>query len=364
MKRYGYLADFLLDHSFMVKAIKEAAKGKNLKKRRDIAKVLADPDYYADKAIFFIQNRLYVPAKPGIRIIKERYSGKVRKIEMIPFFPDAVIQTAMVLALQPIILKRMDPYSCGHVRGRGPQKCLTRIKSVLRKLSKSRRGKPAKVYYLYQDVHHFYASIDQGKLEAMLRRIIKDRYFLELIIACFKVASRGLIIGTALSVWLSSLYLCEVDRLAHRCGVRYLVHYADDIVWIGVNRRKLVKAKGQTDRFLSTLGLCTKDSWKCRAVQDCPLRFLSWRFCLRGKTMLKKDIWKDRGRMLLKPFQEIARRLGSAISKLGIIKSTNHLLIDREYGYMEKLTRLRSAMSLLTKGMLNGPNPKCLPEGV
>lgn len=364
MKRYGYLADHLLDHDFMVKAIKQAAKDKDLKKRQDIAKVLADTDHYADKAIFFIKGDLYVPAKPGIRIIKERYSGKTREIEMIPFFPDAVIQTAMVMVLKPIILKRMDAYSCGHVEGRGPQLCYKRIKSVICKLNRKLRGKKGKIYYLYQDVHHFYKSIDQQKLEAMVRHIIKDEYFIELIMKCAKVTRQGLIIGTALSVWLASLYLCEVDRLAHRKGIRYLAHYADDIVWLGLNRRKLICAKRETDSYLRTIDLSVKPTWKCVALKACPLKFLSWRFCASSKVILKKDIWKDRRRALLRPMETLERHPESAISRLGIIKSTNHFRIDLEYRFVEKLLRLRGILSLRARNVINGPNPNRVSMGV
>ena len=328
MRRTGFLYEKLTDERLLNQAIDEARKDKSLRKRKDIAEVVANRETYVSKAAELLRSGLYFPAKPSVKTIREKYSGKEREISMIPFFPDAVIQAAIVLLLRPLILKRMDPNSCAHVVGRGQTKVLHRIRSVLKKEWRashpkdgSRGRRSGAKYWLYLDVRHFYQSIDRKILEAKLRRIVKDERFIEMIMRCANVAEEGIVIGTNLSVWLSTLYLEEADRIAHENGVRYLVHFADDIVLLSGNRRKLIKTKAKLDSFLASISLSAKPNWQCRSFEDMPLTMLQYKFHANGKVELKKPVWKNVRRTMLR--YPDSRRDETVVSYCGMMAKTD-----------------------------------------
>ncbi len=360
MRRIGNLYERLLDMELMLLAIAQAAKGKSLKRRKDVAEVLSKREFYASKAISLLRGGLYRPSPPKTKTIHEKYSGKEREIGMIPFFPDAVIQSAMVLLLRPLILKRMDPYSCAHVIGRGQTAVLRRVRSILRKewaashpKDGSRPRRNGAKYWLYMDVRHFYQSIDRPTMRAKLLHIVKDVRFVDLAMDCACVSETGIVIGTNLSVWMSSLYLEEADRVAHRAGVRYLVHFADDVVLIGGNRRKLIRAKKEVDAYLASVGLRTKPNWQCRSFGDCPLTMLQYRFMEDGKTMLKKSIWRNARRTFLR--YPGNRRHQSVVAYVGMLSHVNHGKAFLEYGLDRMKAIARRAISSSIRAKADGP---------
>lgn len=354
MKRKGNLFEKLLDVSLMLDAIKTASKGKSLSRRQDIKRVKEDALFHALEAIKMIREGKYVPAKPRTTHIVEKYSRKERDISMIPFFPDAVIQSAIVLVLRPLILKRMDPYSCAHAIGRGTALAERRLSTILRRewaASHPKDGRrPRKngaKYWLYFDVSHFYQNIDKSILEAKLRRIIKDEAFIDLVMKCANVAEEGIVIGTNLSVWLSTLYLEEADRIAHENGIRYLVHFADDIVLLSGNRRKLIKTKAILDSHLSSIGLHAKPNWQCRSFEDMPLTMLQYKFHKDGKVELKKAVWKNVRRALIR-YPE-SHRDATIASYCGMIGKTDCHRAMAKYEVAKKKSIATSRISAKAK---------------
>ena len=361
MRRIGFLYEKLTDERLLNQAIDEARKDKSLRKRKDIAEVVANRETYVSKAAELLRSGLYFPAKPSVKTIREKYSGKEREISMIPFFPDAIIQAVIVLLLRPLILRRMDPYSCAHVIGRGQTKVLHRIRFVLRREWRashpkdgSRGRRNGAKYWLYVDVRHFYQNIDKRILEGKLHHIVKDEAFIDLVMRCANVAEEGIVIGTNLSVWLSTLYLEEADRIAHQNGIRYLVHFADDIVMLSGSRRKLIKAKAILDSHLSSIGLHAKPNWQCRSFEDMPLTMLQYKFHKDGKVELKKPVWRNVRRALIR-YPE-SHRDETIASYCGMIAQTDCHSAMAKYEMAKKKSIATSRISAKAKAMANGPN--------
>ena len=103
-KRVGYLYDKMVDRDFIRAVIQEAAKGR--RSRKDIAPVLADLDGYVEKTYELVASEIFVPSEPKIREIYDESSEKHRKIKMVPFWPDGVIQWMLVTAMKPVLMRR------------------------------------------------------------------------------------------------------------------------------------------------------------------------------------------------------------------------------------------------------------------
>ena len=129
-KRVGYLYDKMVDRDFIRSVIQEAAKGR--RNRRDIAHVLADLDGYVEKTYELVATESFVPSAPKVREIYDESSEKFRKIKMVPFWPDGVIQWMLVTAMKPVLMRGMHPWSCASIPGRGGKRIHKKIRGALR----------------------------------------------------------------------------------------------------------------------------------------------------------------------------------------------------------------------------------------
>ena len=112
-KRVGYLYDKMVDRDFIRAVILEAAKGRQ--SRKDIARILADLDGYVEKTYEIVATESFVPSEPRVREIYDESSEKFRKIKMVPFWPDGVIQWMMVTVMKPVLMRGMHPWSCASI---------------------------------------------------------------------------------------------------------------------------------------------------------------------------------------------------------------------------------------------------------
>lgn len=129
-KRVGYLYDKMVDRDFIRAVILEAAKGRQ--SRKDIARILADLDGYVEKTYEIVATESFVPSEPRVREIYDESSEKFRKIKMVPFWPDGVIQWMMVTVMKPVLMRGMHPWSCASIPGRGGKRVHKKISSALR----------------------------------------------------------------------------------------------------------------------------------------------------------------------------------------------------------------------------------------
>lgn len=169
-KRVGYLYDKMVDRDFIRSVIQEAAKGR--RNRRDIARVLADLDGYVEKTYELVATESFVPSAPKVREIYDESSEKYRKIKMVPFWPDGVIQWMLVTAMKPVLMRGMHPWSCASIPGRGGKRIHKKIRGALRNDPKGTK------YAAELDVAQYYPSISGKRLIWALARKIKDKRFL------------------------------------------------------------------------------------------------------------------------------------------------------------------------------------------
>ena len=116
-KRKGFLYEWMCDKEHIREAIVFGAKDKH--DRRDVRRVLADVDGFTDRVYDLLKTQTFAPAQPKKRKIFDNSSRKWREIEYVPFFPDGIVHTLMVLAAAPVFLRGMNYWCCASVPGRG-----------------------------------------------------------------------------------------------------------------------------------------------------------------------------------------------------------------------------------------------------
>lgn len=281
MKRVGHLYAGICAPENIRQAIMKASLGK--RDKRYVRRVLDDIDRHVELIRRMLVERTYVPSPYAISTIRDGPSGKERTIAKPRFFPDQIIHWALMLQLQPVIMRGMYEYSCGSVPGRGTS---YGQRALRRWLDTDYRGTK---YCLKMDISKFYPSIDVALLKTAFRRYVKDADCLSLIDTIVDSYSLGgLPIGNYTSQWFSNFFLQKLDHfIKEGLKVRYYVRYVDDLVLLGPNKRTLHGARRAVDDCLRGLHLSMKANWQVFLVNARAIDFLGFRF-FRDRTILRK----------------------------------------------------------------------------
>lgn len=289
MKRVGYLYPKIYDIDNIYKAIYKASSKK--RKHKYVKKVLDNPEYYANKVHVMLKEKTYKPNKPRIKTIQDNSSGKIREIFQPNFFPDQIIHWALMLQIEPVIMKGMYKYSSGSVRGRGT----TYAQNVIRKWLNTDFSHTK--YCLKMDIKKFYPSIDNELLKGFFRKKIKDKDCLWLIDNIID-GNKGQPIGYYTSQWFSNFFLEGLDHyIKEELKVKYYVRYVDDLVMFGNNKKKLHKARKAIVSYLKTLKLDVKGDWQVFRVDKRAVDFLGLRFYRHKTTLRRRNALRIRRRM-------------------------------------------------------------------
>ena len=330
-KRKGFLYEWMCDKEHIREAIVFGAKDKH--DRRDVRRVLADVDGFTDRVYDLLQTQTFAPAQPKKRKIFDNSSRKWREIEYVPFFPDGIVHTLMVLAAAPVFMRGMNYWCCASVPGRGGKHALRRCKRVIHHDKKGSR------YVCKMDVHHFYHSVDRRKLIWMLARKIKDKKYLKLTWEILQTCEQGLAIGFFICQWLANFYLESLDRyITTLDGVKYSVRYMDDIVLFGPNKKKLHRARKAIAEYLQKrLRLQMKGNWQVFPLKVRPLDYVGYRFYRDYTTMRRKNFLRftrqcRKVRKKIERHQRIAYRTASGLlSRIGQLKHCDSVMVRKKY---------------------------------
>lgn len=171
------------------------------------------------------------PSHKQPRLVFE--GGKWRKIYMPPAY-EQWVHHIIIAVLEPIITRSSYGLSCGSMPKRGSSRGKKAIERWIRENPKQSR------YFAKCDIRHFYDSIRLEILMRELRVHIKDEWFLYLIELCLSDFNRGVPLGYYISQWLANYLLEPMDRMiVEELGAGIFCRYADDLVIIGPNKKKL-----------------------------------------------------------------------------------------------------------------------------
>lgn len=166
---------------------------------------------------------------------------------------DRLLHHALYRILYPFFDRTFiaDSYSCR--MGKGTHRAMNRFRSFSYKAS---RNHTKTVWVLKCDIKKFFASIDQQIVLKIVARHIADEDVLALlskILSSFNSGKEGigLPLGNLTSQLLANVYMNEFDRFAKHClKARHYVRYADDFVFLSLNKGWLISILPRVQGFL------------------------------------------------------------------------------------------------------------------
>lgn len=280
MKRYGNLYERICDPENVLQAHLNARKGKA--NYHEVQVIDQDPHRYIMSIVNMLRAHQYRTSP--YKVFSKFDSGKIREIYVLPYYPDRIVQWAVVRVLEPIWTSTMIAQTYSSLKGRG-------IHRGLRDLQRALRDVEGTQYCLKTDVRKFYPSIDHAILKRIVRRNIKDPEVLALLdeIIDSVPGERGVPIGNYLSQFLANLYLSGFDHwLKEIKRVRYYYRYCDDLVLLGPDKEELHQMRCDIETYLrDELRLELKDNWQVFPVEARGIDFLGYR-SFHSRTLLRE----------------------------------------------------------------------------
>jgi len=171
----------------------------------------------------------YLPC-PVLRTWIDKEGKREKRPLGIPAVRDRIVQTALLIVLEPIFEREFLPGSYGFRRGRGCKDALREVDGLL---------KAGFRWVVDVDFKSFFDTLDHNRLLELLRQRISDGRVLSLLKAYLNAEvldgmkrwqpERGTPQGAVISPLLSNIYLHELDKQMSQAGFR-MIRYADDFV--------------------------------------------------------------------------------------------------------------------------------------
>lgn len=283
MKRYGNIIQDICTMENLREAHRHARMDKLFYK--EVKMVDRNPDKYLKEIQERLLNGTYDVSEYAMSIINDK--GKERELQKLPYFPDRIIQWAIMLQIEHIFMETFCSHTCASIKDRG-------ISRALELLHKYLEDVPGTQYCLKTDVRKFYPSIDHDILKQLLKRKFKDEQLLSLLYKIVdSVPGTGVPIGSYLSQYLANFYLAYFDHyMKEELRLKYVVRYMDDIVILSGSKEQLHEVREKMDEYLKTrLKLTLKDNWQVFPVDARGIDFIGFR-SFHGYTLLRKSTCK------------------------------------------------------------------------
>lgn len=300
MKRIGYLWDKVTSIENIKLAHKMARKDKAFYK--EVQMVDANLDECAKEIQSLLINKTYKVSEYRTQVIDDK--GKDRKLMKLQYYPDRIIQWAIMLQLEPMFMRTFCKHTCASIPGRG----IKRARNLMLSYLKDTQGSK---YCLKLDIRKFYDNIDHAMLKQKLRCRLKDNdllWLLDTIIDSYP-GEVGVPIGSYLSQYFANFYLSDFDHfLKEKLQVKKCVRYMDDVVILTEAKGVLHWYLYLITLFLDTQKLVLKTNYQIFNVNIRGVDFIGFRFFHQFILIRKKTVER-----LKKLSAEIVRK-----DKLGV----------------------------------------------
>jgi retron-type reverse transcriptase len=278
MKRHGDLWEKIISLENLHEAYYAARKGKRWQ-----TKVIEFEKNVLSNLVQLRKDLLNKRYTTSAYRVKKIYEPKERDIYILPFYPDRIVQHALLRIVIPIWdgLMIHDSYACRAGKGmhQGSKKVMCHINNYQ--------------YCLKCDIKKFYPSIDHNILMSIIKKKIKCKdtlWLIENIVRSFD-GGKNTPIGNFTSQWFGNLYMNELDQWLKQTKMRKAyVRYCDDFVLFDNDKAELHKLKNEIEVFLKAeLGL-TFSKWSVFPVTQ-GLDYLGYRH-FKEKILLRKSTAK------------------------------------------------------------------------
>lgn len=301
MKRYGNLWSTICSMENLKAAHKSARKGKTF--YREVKMVDADPEKYLKEIQDSLLNKTFHTSE---YVVFERVEGqKLRTIYKLPYYPDRIVQWAILRVIEPILIKNFTKDTYSAIPGRGTHLALTRLKQALKEDVQGTQ------YCLKLDMRKYYQSIPHDRLKSTYAKLFKDPNLLWIIneLIDSTPGDVGVPIGNYISQYSGNLYLSPLDHwLKEEKGVKHYYRYMDDIVILHESKEYLHELYKEIEVFVNDrLNLTIKDNWQVFPTDVRGIDFLGYRV-FRDFVLLRKSTAKN----LKRKMRSISKKLAQS----------------------------------------------------
>lgn len=293
MKRIGNLYYKIYDINNLKAAFNSAKQGKN--SYLEVQMIKENPMPYLLQIQKMLKNKTFHTSK--YQTFTREEGGKVREISKLPFYPDRIVQWAIIRVIEPYMEKNFinDTYSA--IKGKGVHYGKHRVETAIK-----RDGENCK-YCLKLDMYHYYQSIHHELLKQQYRKLFKDKNLLWIIdeIIDSTDGEIGIPIGNYLSQFSGNLYLSSLDHyIKEKLGVKHYFRYMDDIVILSDNKSELRILFNKINNYANnTLQIKIKPNYQIFPTYIRGLDFLGYRR-FRKFSLLRKRVKQNAIRKLKK----------------------------------------------------------------
>lgn len=291
MKRYGNIYDKIYDIDNLREAHRNARKDKLFYK--EVKMVDSNPDFYLMQVQEMLKNKTYEVSPYIVSTIVDK--GKERVLSKLPYFPDRIIQWAIMLQIEKIFNEVFTNFTCASLNKRG-------IHYASKLVDKCMLDKFGTQYCLKIDINKFYPNINHTILKNLLRKKIKDLALLELLdkIIDSIPGDTGIPIGSYLSQYLANFYLAYFDHwLKEVCEVKYIIRYMDDVVILHESKEFLHDLRCKMNSYLrNELKLTIKSNWQVFPTATRGIDFVGYRHFYGYKLLRKRTCKRFKRKML------------------------------------------------------------------
>ncbi len=207
--------------------------------------------------------------------------GKMRRIYKLPYYPDRIVQHALMSVIGPIFRRSFIRDTFQSLPMRGTSDARRRVQNMMRN--------DPQPYALKMDIRLYYPSVDNDKLKLIVRKKIKCKETLWLIDNIID-SMKGLPIGNLSSQYLGNIYLYEFDWwVKQSLGVSYYFRYCDDIVMFGKDKKELREWRLHIQQKINQMSLQIKPDWQIVDTRKQGIDFVGYVF-YSDKTRLRRKI--------------------------------------------------------------------------
>jgi RNA-directed DNA polymerase len=128
--------------------------------------------------------------------------GKMRRIYKLPYYPDRIVQHALMSAVGPIFRRSLIRDTFQSLPERGTSDARRRVQKMMKS--------DPQAYALKMDIRKYYPNVNNDKLKEVIRRKIKCKDTLWLMDNIIDSMS-GLPIGNLTSQYFGNIFLYEFD---------------------------------------------------------------------------------------------------------------------------------------------------------
>lgn len=280
MKRYGNLWDEIVSFENIKYAHMQARKGKS--SYAEVRRVDRNVDHYVEKIRQLLVTKSFTTSAYET---ETRFDGKkVREIHKLPYYPDRIIQHALLNVVEPILKRSLIRDTFQSIKGRGISDAKKRVALLVQSEDRPK-------YALKVDVSKFYPSTTNSVLKEKIRTKIKCKDTLWLIDDIVD-STKGLPIGNYTSQIFGNFYLKDFDWwMVQEVKPEGYFRYCDDIVIFDSSKDRLKLILKDVKSRLLDIYLTVKDNWIIYDVEKQGVDFVGYVF-KPNSTRLRPSIAK------------------------------------------------------------------------